>query len=143
MAAMTVEERNAFLRTPRIAALSYVTDGDRPLTIPIWFDWDGTVVRMFGDDCTSKVAALRERPSVSMMVAAGPDEPLTFVAIDGEVEVSYEGASDLGRRIMTRYLDTDLKRTEVSIEAWTGDADHVVAFTLLPKRFRTRSPMVV
>ena len=42
----------------RIAMLSSLRRDGRPLTVPVWFDWDGSVVRMFAGATSPKVTRL-------------------------------------------------------------------------------------
>ncbi len=43
--------------------------------IPVWFDWDGEVVRMFAGKDTPKVHRLRRDPKASVLVTNHIDEP--------------------------------------------------------------------
>ena len=55
--------------------------------IPVWFDWDGEVVRMFVGKDTPKVHRLRRDPKASVLVNH-IDEPERWVAFDGLVSIT-------------------------------------------------------
>ena len=65
---MTEQERDAFLAETRLGILSTVTQRGHPLSVPVWFEWDGSVVRMFSFEHAPKVKRLRANPRVSLLV---------------------------------------------------------------------------
>ena len=47
MPEMSQSTRDAFLQEARIAKLAYLLESGAPTMIPLWFEWDGSVARMF------------------------------------------------------------------------------------------------
>ncbi len=62
--------------------------------IPVWFDWNGEVVRMFAGKDTPKVHRLRRDPKASVLVTNHIDEPERGVAFDGLVSISDTGLDE-------------------------------------------------
>ena len=71
--------------------------------IPVWFDWDGEVVRMFVGKDTPKVHRLRRDPKASVLVTNHIDEPERWVAFDGLVSITDTGGFELAERLAPRY----------------------------------------
>ena len=84
----TNEEIAEFLATPRLAILIYHGKRPAPTGVPVWFDWDGEVLRMFAGRGSPKVKHLTEDPNISVLVTNRVGEPEAWVAFDGKVQIA-------------------------------------------------------
>jgi PPOX class probable F420-dependent enzyme len=66
-------------------------DGD-PQVTPVWFDWDGTYVRVNSARGRQKDRNMRRAQNVALAIQ-DPDNPYRYIAIRGPVvEITEEGA---------------------------------------------------
>ena len=108
------ESRERFLSTPRLAILTTNRREGTPIAVPVWFEWDGTAVRMFAANTSPKVRRLRNDPRASILVTNRLDEGECWVAFDGKVSISDTGGFDLAERLEPRYWDLkDPERREM------------------------------
>ena len=63
----TQTEMDAFLEVPRLAMLIYPGSRSSPTGVPVWFDWDGEIVRMFAGRRSPKVSQLTNNPNISVI----------------------------------------------------------------------------
>jgi len=113
-ARMTDEEVWAFLDSSpaRPAILATTEDDGRPHAVPVWYALDGPIIVFTTGAETVKGRALRRDPRVAMCID-DDHPPFSFVAVDGDVELS----EDLGevRRWATiiggRYMGDDQAET--------------------------------
>ena len=131
------ESRDQFLATPRLAVLLTNRQEGTPMGVPIWFDWDGEVVRMFADASTPKVRRLRRDPKASVLVTNHLDEPERWVAFDGRVSISDTGGFELAERIAPRYWDLEDPAKRQMVEVWRSGRDGFCLLTLEPTKIRT------
>lgn len=103
---------------PRMAMLSSLRSDGRPLTVPVWFDWDGSAVRMFAAADSPKVSRVQRDPRVSVVVANEHDEPEFWVAFDGDARIEAHGGLELAARLAARYWDLDQPAQAAALEAW-------------------------
>lgn len=134
------QEIDEFLKTPRLATLIYPGPRPSPTGVPVWFDWDGSAVRMFAGRTSPKVRQLSRNPSVSVLVTNRVGEPEGWVAFDGQVTVADFTTEDwtaLLNRVAPRYWDlTDPDRAK-EIESWLAMPEAFVALTLTPEAIRS------
>tara|TARA_B100000676_G_scaffold303307_1_gene353650 strand:- start:577 stop:1011 length:435 start_codon:yes stop_codon:yes gene_type:complete len=136
----TVEEREAFLAEPRLAMLIYNGARPGPTGVPVWFDWDGEVVRMFADRGTPKMDHLTNDPNVSVLVTNHIGEREGWVAFDGAVSI---GEFDPGEwvqlieRMGSRYWDMNNEAHAKTIAAWKEAPDAMASLELRPDRIRS------
>jgi PPOX class probable F420-dependent enzyme len=134
---MNDAERDAFLATTRLAMLSTLKDDGAPITVPVWFEWDGETVRMFSGATASKVRRLQRDARASVLIPNSPGEPESWVAFDGEVAISPDGAFELASRMAQRYWDmTDAGHAE-TVESWRKAAAHLRLLQLKPRTIRS------
>ena len=74
MAEMTTDELSEFLSRTRQAILVRATAQGAPTGAPVWFDWDGEVVRMFSSAEAPKVGGIRRDPRIAVVVSNDLDE---------------------------------------------------------------------
>jgi PPOX class probable F420-dependent enzyme len=97
-----------FLARMRNAVLATLRADGGPQATPIWYHWDGQVMRMSSPSWTRKTHNVRRDSRVSVCV----DDPLsgTYVTMFGHAEL-IEGDQELVRReswpILTKYLHED------------------------------------
>jgi PPOX class probable F420-dependent enzyme len=137
MAAMTDAERDAFLAPPRLGMFSTLTADGAPITVPVWFEWDGAAARIFSGAATGKVRRIERDPRASLLVANSIGEPEAWVAFDGDVAVINDGAIELAERLAHRYWDMNVATHRSELESWRAAAAHLRVLQLTPRRIRT------
>jgi PPOX class probable F420-dependent enzyme len=137
MAAMTDEQRDAFLREPRIAVLTTLTQDGSPTGIAIWFEWDGSHARMFTTRDSPKIRRIEADPRVSLTVAEPAGVPEAWVTIEGEARV-VEGGFALAERLAPRYYPPE--QAERALASWGAAADRWVVIEVTPRRVRSLAP---
>ena len=133
----TEEDRDAFLATPRTAVLVTNRREGTPMGVPVWYEWDGKVVRMFAGNHTPKVKRLRRDPRASLVVANNIDEDERWVAFDGSVAIEDGGGFELAERLAPRYWDLDDPKKREMFEFWRSVSDILCVLTLEPTKIRT------
>ena len=135
MAEMTPEAVETFLRETRIAKLAYLQPSGAPTIVPIWFEWDGTVARMF----TSRTSRKAKRLAIEPRAALSVEEPLgvdeRWVTIEGTCAISDDGTSELIRRLTRRYYEG--AKAEATIVSWLAKPEMWVTLTVTPTRVRS------
>ena len=108
--------------------------------VPVWFDWDGTSVRMFSARTSPKVRHLARNPNISVLVTNRVGEPEGWVAFDGKVEIGDFAADDwlaLIDRVAPRYWDLSDPSYRGEIDKWRASPEAFVAMTLTPEAIRS------
>ncbi len=136
---MTDAERDAFLAKVRLGSLATLRDDGSPVAVPVWFEWDGAAVRCFTSAGSGKVRRLQRDPRASLLVVNNLDEPEAWVAFDGEVTITREGAIELAERLARRYWDLADPAHRAELETWRKAAAALRVLELIPKRIRTSS----
>ena len=135
MAQMSPAELETFLRETRIAKLAYLQPSGAPTIVPVWFEWDGSVARVF----TAKDSPKMKRISADARVALSVEEPLgvpeRWATIEGTAAASSDGVIPLIERLARRYYEP--AKAEESIRSWTARDDIWVALTITPDRVRS------
>jgi len=131
------ESRERFLSTPRFAILATNRREGTPITVPVWFEWDGRVVRMFAANTSPKVRRLRNDPRASVLVTNRLDEGECWVAFDGVVNIGDTGGFDLAERLAPRYWDLEDPERRDMLELWRKAKDVLSLLTLEPTEIRT------
>ncbi len=137
MTKMTDEARDAFLAETRIGILSTGGEDGWPISVPVWFEWDGSHARVFTSAGSSKVARLERDARVSLLVANGVGEPEAWVAIDGQVEIREDGAAELARRLADRYWDMTGDDHKKTVDMWIAESATLRLLEIVPTRIRT------
>ncbi len=131
------ETRDRFLDRPRLGTLSTNRREGTPMGVPVWFEWDGSVVRMFSATTAAKVKRLRNDPRASLLVTNHLDEHENWVAFDGKVTISDEGGIELAERLAPRYWDLEDSERLETLEVWRKGKDFMCLLTLDPTQIRT------
>ena len=106
---MNLEQREAFLAKPRYAVITTLTGQGRPVSVPVWYEWDGRTMAMFTTPGTGKVTRLTANPFASVLVMTNLDESEAWVSMDGKVEILDQGGDD-------EYEDEEEESEEVGEE---------------------------
>lgn len=138
MAQMTPAQRDAFLDQPRIATLISLTASGRPTAVPVWYEWDGAVARVFTYGTSEKVGRISADPRVALTVAEPVGVPEAWVTIEGIATIEPEGGYELAARLAPRYYPAD--KAAASVEAWGADPGVWVVIVIRPERIRSGAP---
>jgi PPOX class probable F420-dependent enzyme len=134
---MTEDEREAFLSETRLGMLTMLNEQGEPLAVPVWFEWNGSAVRMFSFKRAPKVRRLRANPRASLLVVNHIGKPEAWTAFDGDVAISDEGAMALADRLAPKYWDMHDASHAKELADWRKHASRFCLLTLTPERIRT------
>ncbi|MCH8950050.1 MAG: TIGR03618 family F420-dependent PPOX class oxidoreductase [Chloroflexi bacterium] len=137
MTTMSDEAREAFLAETRLGVLSTLRDDGAPISVPVWFEWDGSHARMFTTASSGKIERLARDARASLLVAARIDEPEAWVAIDGKIDILEEGAADLAERLAERYWDMDDPDKRATVDTWRRAAAMLRVLEMIPTAVRS------
>jgi PPOX class probable F420-dependent enzyme len=137
MAEMVEQQLNAFLNEARIAKLATLNADGSPTIVPVWFEWDGRVARVFSAE-NLKVRNIRADARVALTVEEGVGVPEACVTIEGEASLTREGAFALAERLTPRYYPPE--RVAPTLADWGKMADRWWLITITPKRIRSLAP---
>ena len=133
---MTPEERDAFLRVPRIAKLAVLNADGSPAIMPVWFEWDGMVARLFTTRGSWKVTRITADPRVALSVEAAFGRPEAWVTIEGIASVHDRGGLELAERLLPKYYGAE-QAAKTAVE-WRKVPDGVLV-EIKPLRIRARA----
>ena len=131
---MTDAERDSFLREVRIGTLCTLNGDGSPNALPLWYEWDGTKIRMFSSPDVGKVRRLRQDPRACLNVADPVGAIEAWVTVEGTVEVLDQGGKELALQLAAIYYEGD--RQEETLASW-GQVDDWVLLELTPTRIRS------
>jgi hypothetical protein len=134
---MTDEERERFLAEPRYGILNTLQSDGSPIGIPIWFAWNGEIVRMFTSVLSPKVKRVQEDPRASLLVVNHPTEQEAWVAFDGAVAIRDGGGLEFAEGLARRYWDLSDPNRQETLELWRKAAAALRVLELRPERIRT------
>ncbi len=120
MGQMSDADRDAFLAVNRYGILSTLRRDGSPIAIPVWFDWDGSSVRMFTTAGSPKLRRLADDARASVLVTNHVDEKEKWVAFDGTVTVSDEGGLELAEKLARRYWDLNDPGRATALQSWSA-----------------------
>jgi PPOX class probable F420-dependent enzyme len=132
---MSREEADAFLRETRVASLSSLGPRGQPVTIPVWFEWDGEVARAFSSKGAAKVRRIKADPRVNLTAYEGAGLPEAWVSIEGIARLQDEGTGELVKRLADRYYEAE-HAARVKEEWLRGEAN-LVTIVITPERVRS------
>ena len=130
MAAMSVEQREEFLKDVHVAVLAIEHPGRGPLALPIWYQYDGATVEILMDGGSLKATLLRAAGRATLTVQS-EQRPYRYVSVEGPISIGPQSGELL--QLATRYLGEEAGRQYAE---GPGSSDPVVV-TLTPARWRT------
>jgi PPOX class probable F420-dependent enzyme len=132
---MTDEERENFLGERRYGILTTLRRDGRPVSLPVWFGWDGERVSIFAHCDSAKIRRLRRDPRASLLAANFPGEQEAWVAFDGSITIK-PGGLDVAERLTPHYyLPGDPRRKE--LDEWRKTPGDWLTLELIPEAIRT------
>ena len=131
---MTAEQRDAFLRETRIAKLATLNADGSPNIVPVWFEWDGEVARVFTSKGSPKVKRIEADPRVALSVEEPVGASEAWVTIEGDCTITTDGTRDLIARLARRYYEPG--QAEQSITEWLA-RDIWVTLEIRPNRIKS------
>ncbi len=137
MASMTPEAREAFLAQARLGFFATLSSDGVPVSIPIWFEWDGQFVRMFTGMSSPKIRRLQRDPRASLVVASALGEKEEWVSFEGTVTIHSEGGLELAERLAKRYWDLSDPARAQTLQTWRDEASHLRLLELKPSKIRS------
>ncbi len=137
MGRMSDADREAFLAVTRYGILSTLRSDGSPIAIPVWFDWDGSSVKMFTTVASPKLRRLANDARASVLVTNHIDEKEKWVAFDGTVAVSDEGGFELAEKLAQRYWDLNDPARASALESWRAMESGWRVLEMVPDEVRT------
>jgi len=131
-------ERDAFLASRRLAVLSTNGASGYPVSVPLWYGWDGETLRMFSMGSAAKIERLHRDPRASVLVSNVFGEPVRWVALEGQVTIYKDGGLATAEALLARYtgdLRSPFAREALKLFRRVGPL--LVELRLVPKRIRT------
>ncbi|MHA0287764.1 pyridoxamine 5'-phosphate oxidase family protein [Mycobacterium sp. C3-094] len=105
MKAFSDEERQEFLTDLHVGVLSVATsDGRPPTSVPIWYDYVDSLIRINTGSSSRKARLIREAGALTLVVQR-EEPPYQYVTVEGTVVDTLEPAPrDIAEAIAIRYL---------------------------------------
>ncbi len=127
MSSVIPEEMKDLLDKPIVASLSTVMPDGSPQVTPVWFDYDGSNIRINSAKGRVKDKNMRRDPRVAIVMTE-PTNPYRYLEVRGHVETIDESAADAHiDSLAKRYMDLDAYpfRTPEEVR---------VTYTIVPER---------
>ena len=137
MTKLAEAERDAFLSNTRLGILNTVNAEGFPIGVPVWFDWDGEVERIFTVATSQKVQRIEADSRASLLVVNDLSELERWVSFDGNVTVVEQGGIELAEKLAGCYWDLRDPAKKETLAAWRKAADALRVLELRPERIRT------
>jgi PPOX class probable F420-dependent enzyme len=137
MAFKSDEERDAFLRVTRIAKLGTINLDGSPNIVPVWYEWDGEVARVFTSRKSPKARRIQRDPRVVLTVEEPVGVRENWLSIEGDAQFVDEGTLALARRLAERYYTPE--RFAETWPGWEAMGDEWVTLVITPRRFRSEN----
>ena len=134
---MNPENNSHLLERPRIGILVANRANGSALGLPVWFDWDGTTLRLIASRESHKARRLRQDPRASLLVTNDVGEPEAWLAFDGELKLADEGGGDLALQLAERYWDLDDPDRAAEFAVWKAHPEIFVLHEMTPQRIRS------
>lgn len=107
MAATIPDQYKDLLQKKAFAYLGTVLPDGSPQVNPVWFDFDGTHIRVNSAKGRWKDKNMRRRPNVALAIS-DPENPYRYMQLRGKVvEISEEGADAHIDALAKKYLGQD------------------------------------
>tara|TARA_B100000676_G_scaffold309291_1_gene372429 strand:+ start:1566 stop:1973 length:408 start_codon:yes stop_codon:yes gene_type:complete len=129
---MNKSEIDNFLKKTRIATLVTLNPDGSPNALPLWYEWDSKILRMFSSYETGKIRRLTQdnRACVSVHDPVGVTE--AWVTIEGKVELKNAGGRELALKLVPIYY-SDKKKISETLDVWSKKSDWIL-LELTPTR---------
>ncbi|WP_046508183.1 pyridoxamine 5'-phosphate oxidase family protein [Streptomyces odonnellii] len=106
--ALTREEREQFLAEPHIGALAVnATDGQAPLTVPIWYQYRPGGELWIITGSTSRKGRLIEAAGRFSLLADRAEPTVRYVSVEGPVTSTEPATRDHVQEMSARYVAAD------------------------------------
>jgi len=107
------------LEKKAFASLATVNADGTPQVTPVWFDWDGSHIRVNTAKGRIKAKNMRSRPTVSLAIM-DPENPYRYLQIKGRVAFVAETGADahidaLAKKYLGKDRDPYRKADEVRV----------------------------
>lgn len=135
MPPMTNAQRDAFLSERRYGILTTLRATGAPVSLPVWYEWDGATLGMFCHEASGKLKRLKRDSRATVLVVNNPNEAENWVAFDGRITVRDEGGLELAERVFDRYYPPGDERRSV-LESWRSMGDEWRLLELTPDSIR-------
>jgi PPOX class probable F420-dependent enzyme len=132
---MTDSERDAFLADRRYGILTTLRANGAPVSLPVWYQWDGATLRMFCHEASGKLQRLKHDARATVLVVNHPDEMENWVSFDGRIDIRKEGGLELAERVFDRYYPQGDERRS-ALESWRKMKDEWRLLELKPESIR-------
>jgi PPOX class probable F420-dependent enzyme len=107
MAASVPDNFKDLFQKKAFANLATVMPDGSPQVTPVWFDWDGSHIRINSAKGRVKDRNMRRTPKVALAIL-DPDNPYRHLAVRGRVvEMTEQGADDHIDALAKKYLGQD------------------------------------
>jgi len=137
MTKMTEEFREEFLAKTRYGYLTMLTRDGAPSTVPVWFDWDGQLVRIFTGIDSPKIKRIKRDARVTLLVSNDMSEVEMWVAFDGTAKIQSEGVIELIEKLAARYWDLSNPKLKATLDSWLTTPEQFCVLELVPTQIRT------
>lgn len=95
------------LEKPIIASLATLLPNGQPQVTPVWFDYDGSYIRVNTATTRQKYRDMERQPRVTVLVT-DPDNPYRYLEVRGKVSrMETGGADEHIDQLAKRYLGVD------------------------------------
>jgi PPOX class probable F420-dependent enzyme len=130
MATPIPEQFQDLLHKKAFAHLATLMPDGSPQVTPVWFDWDGTHVRVNSALGRVKDRNMRRDPRVALSMQ-DPDNPYRYLEIRGRVvEITMEGAEEHIDSLAHKYLGHERYQ-------WRAPGERRVMYKILPVKCTT------
>ena len=138
MANMSEAYRNKFLSKTQYGYLTTLKGDGSPITVPVWFDWDGHTIRMFTGQSSPKVGRIQKDPRVTLLVSNEINEYEAWVAFDGQATIRLdESIGEFLDQLASRYWDLSDPKRKMVLDSWKANPEQFYVLELVPTRIRT------
>lgn len=113
---------------PVVCSLSTVNPDGQPHTVPVWFDFDGTNIRVNSPDTARKARNMALGSKVTVMVL-DPQNDFHWVEVQGQVvdiREDGDGGRDHINKLALKY------RGEPEYKSWGGRVENRVMYVIEP-----------
>ena len=122
--------RNAYVTTLR-------EDGSAS-TVPVWYDWDGTTLRLFTPPNSPKIKRLQNDPRITVVIGNEVDEYENWISFEGKATLNEKGGKALALKCTSRYWDlSDPKRQKMKAEWEASSENYFLLIELVPERIQS------